>query len=525
MSDSMMSHTQSSARSLLPPGRPKAKGSPLGGQQAEGAAWEPFFPPLRFLLAPLVALTLAACAVGPDYQAPQAPVAEQYARQDAAAATLPVPEADAPFWQGLGDPLLQSLVEDALRANHDIRIALARYEQAAAVSRERRQDRFPTLSASGEISDRRASASQAPSMSRAERDGEQHGASLSAVWELDFFGRVRRAVEAQQAETDATAADLGGVQVAIVAELADAYFRLRGLQVQIQVARDNETNQGDTLRLIEALLDNGRGTSFDADRSRTQLALTRARIPPLEAEAAVAAHRIAVLTGRTPAEMAAVLDAPVALPVLPTQVNAGAPGELLRRRPDVAAAERRLAAATARIGVATADLFPRFTLGGLIGTQALGFGSLFERDSETRVISLGVGGNFLDIGRVRARIAAANSAAAENVALYERAVLRAMEETENALVRLSRAQAENGTLTQAAEASRRAANTARLQFEGGAINVLDVLDAERSRLEAEDLLAQSATRRATALVAVYKTLAGGWPDALPAPQGESVARR
>ena len=239
----------------------------------------------------------------------------------------------------------------------------------------------------------------------------------------------------------------------------------------------------------------------------------------------MAAHRIAVLTGRTPAAMAEVLDHPAALPELPAQINAGAPGDLLRRRPDVAAAERRLAAATARIGVAMADLFPRFTLGGLIGTQALGFGSLFERDSETRMISLGVGGSFLDVGRVRSRIAAANSATAENLAVYERTVLRAMEETENALVRLSRAQTENAMLVQATEASRRAAKTARLQFEGGAIHVLDVLEAERSRLESEDLLAQSATRRATALVAVYKTLAGGWSHALPGPQGEAVAQR
>jgi NodT family efflux transporter outer membrane factor (OMF) lipoprotein len=336
---------------------------------------------------------------------------------------------------------------------------------------------------------------------------------------------VRRSVESQRAETEASAADLAGVQVAMVAELTDAYFRLRGLQVQLQVARDNEINQADTLRLIEVLFENGRSTSFDADRARTQLALTRSRIPPLEAEAAVAAHRIAVLTGRTPAAMAEVLDHPAALPELPAQINAGAPGDLLRRRPDVAAAERRLAAATARIGVAMADLFPRFTLGGLIGTQALGFGSLFERDSETRMISLGVGGSFLDVGRVRSRIAAANSATAENLAVYERTVLRAMEETENALVRLSRAQTEYAMLVQATEASRRAAKTARLQFEGGAIHVLDVLEAERSRLESEDLLAQSATRRATALVAVYKTLAGGWSHALPGPQGEAVAQR
>jgi len=428
----------------------------------------------HLVLLPLVALTLAACAVGPNYKAPAAPQAVTYARQDPVAVSQLVPEADAQFWRELDDPVLHSLVENALHANHDIRIALSRYEQASALSRERRQDYYPTLGASGEISTQRASAAQAPDASRSDRDNDLHSAGLSVIWELDFFGRVRRSVESQRAETEASAADLAGVQVAMVAELTDAYFRLRGLQVQLQVARDNE---------------------------------------------------IAVLTGRTPAAMAEVLDHPAALPELPAQINAGAPGDLLRRRPDVAAAERRLAAATARIGVAMADLFPRFTLGGLIGTQALGFGSLFERDSETRMISLGVGGSFLDVGRVRSRIAAANSATAENLAVYERTVLRAMEETENALVRLSRAQTEYAMLVQATEASRRAAKTARLQFEGGAIHVLDVLEAERSRLESEDLLAQSATRRATALVAVYKTLAGGWSHALPGPQGEAVAQR
>ncbi|HII0585737.1 TPA: TolC family protein, partial [Pseudomonas aeruginosa] len=186
-----------------------------------------------------------------------------------------VPEADAQFWRELDDPVLHSLVENALHANHDIRIALSRYEQASALSRERRQDYYPTLGASGEISTQRASAAQAPDASRSDRDNDLHSAGLSVIWELDFFGRVRRSVESQRAETEASAADLAGVQVAMVAELTDAYFRLRGLQVQLQVARDNEINQADTLRLIEVLFENGRGTSFDADRARTQLALTR----------------------------------------------------------------------------------------------------------------------------------------------------------------------------------------------------------------------------------------------------------
>lgn len=480
---------------------------------------------LRWAIAPLLAAILSACAVGPDYVRPQTPADDAYLRQDPAAQNLPVPAADAAFWRSMGDPLLERLVDQALAANHDLRSAMARYEQAAALSRETRADRFPTLGASAEFTGVRNSQAQYPNLSRGERDGELHSASISAVWELDFFGRVRRGIEAQNAQTDATVADLAGVQVAIVSELADTYFRLRGVQVQLQVARDNAANQGDTLRLITALLDNGRGTSFDADRARTQLELTRSRIAPLEAEAAVAIHRLSVLVGQTPSALAPVLNQVIALPSLPAAVNPGAPGDLLRRRPDIAAAERRLASASARIGVATADLFPRFTLGGLIGTQALGLGSMFERDSETRLISLGIDGSFLDVARVRARIAAANADAAGRLADYEGTVLRAMEETENALVRLSRTQVENAYLNEAALASRRAADTARLQFDGGAISVLDVLDAERSRLEAEDLLARSSTRKATALVAVYKALAGGWPQAIPAAQGEAYAAR
>lgn len=473
---------------------------------------------------PLV-LLLSACVVGPDYQAPVMQLEPEYTHRNSINSSLAVPEADIQFWHNWDDPLLESLVETTLSSNHDIRIAMSRYEQARALTQQAGFDRYPTLAVSGEISKQRTSVAQAPGLSRSQRDGELHTAGLSAIWELDLFGRIRRSIESQQADAEAYAADLAGVQVAIVAEVVDAYFRLRGLQTQLQVARDNEINQADTLNLTTALFQEGRGTLFDTERTRAQLALTRSLIPPLQAEAAVTANRIAVLTGSEPAAMAKILDKPAALPTNPIIINTGVPSELLRRRPDVAAAERRLAAATARIGVATADLFPRFTLGGLIGTQALGFSTLFQRDSETRMVSLGIGGSFLDIGRVRSRIAAANAAAAENLAAYEQTVLLAIEETENALVQLSHAKAEQVILQQAAESSHHAAITARQQFKGGMIGILEVLDAERSKLEAEDLLAQSTTRQATALVAIYKTLAGGWPQLLPKPQGNAMAKQ
>jgi NodT family efflux transporter outer membrane factor (OMF) lipoprotein len=326
---------------------------------------------------------------------------------------------------------------------------------------------------------------------------------------------VRRSVAAERAEAEASAADLAVAQVTVVSELAATYFELRGAQERLRVARANAENQRDSLELVRVRLEHGRGTEFDTARARAQLESTLARIPALEAETAVAMHRIAVLTGRDTAAVVAELSQPQELPTVTQPISAGAPGDLLRRRPDVAAAERRLAAATARIGVATADLFPRFTLGGLIGTQAVDTADLFEGSSEQRLVMLGIDWSFLDVGRVRARIAAADADASADLARYEQTVLRAIEETENALVRYARSRAERNHRAEAAQAGAQAAGLARRRFEGGIVDFLEVLDAERSQLEAEDELAQSRTRSATSLVALYRSLAGGWPDRTP----------
>lgn len=457
----------------------------------------------------LAAVLLGACAVGPDYERPDVPAQETFARDDAVHFTNAA--MDAEFWRSLGDPLLTSLVDDALAANHDLRIALARYDRARALLGEASLDRFPTVTAGATAADQRASAGQLPGATRADRDVDSYDAAIAAAWELDFFGRVRRNVQGQRAEAAASAADVAVAQVAVVAELAQSYFRLRGLQQQLHVARSNADNQRGSLELVQARLDAGSGTQLDVAQAESQLENTLALIPALESEIAVAAHRIAVLTGRPPAALIAELEQAAPLPALPAQLPAGTPGELLRRRPDVLAAERRLAAATARIGVATADLFPRFTLAGLIGTQALETGALFERDSETRTVALGVDWTFLDVGRVRARIAAADADAAGNLASYEQTVLRALEETENALMRYARLQRERRHLEAAAAAGNEAARLARLRFDGGVADFLQVLDAERAQLETEDRLVQAETRSAVALVALYRSMAGGWP--------------
>lgn len=466
----------------------------------------------------LAGALLAACAVGPDHVRPSMPVPETYSSaqvQDAAAAPTPTPALDDAFLEGLGDPLLAQLVHDALRANHDLRISLSRVDRAGALLRGARFDALPTVTAQGEAADVRSSATQAPGVPRAERDGEQWSAGIAAGWELDLFGRVRRGIEAGRADAAASAADLRAMQVLIASEVVQAYVDLRGTQERLRVARANRDNQQRTLDLVQARLDGGIGTEFDTARVRAQFEATAARIPALEAREATAMHRLAVLGGRTPGALVEELSLAGPLPALPLRIDAGTPGDLLRQRPDIAAAEARLHAATARIGVATADLFPRFTLGGLIGSQAIDRGALFERDSETRIVALGIDWSFLDVGRVRARIAAADAEAEGELARYRQTVLLALEDAENALVRHARTRVEDAHLERAAIDGERAAQLARVRFEAGASGLLEVLDAERTQLQAQDAFAEARTRSVASAVALYKALAGGWPQLAP----------
>ena len=470
----------------------------------------------KLVLPSLLAVALSACAVGPDFVRPDMAVPGAFVQSPATTAVGTTLAVDPAFWTTFGDPQLSALVEQALDANHDLRIALASYDRANALLRGAKFDYFPTITASAEGSDGRASSDQMPGIGRDGRDGEAYSAGIQASWELDLFGRIRRGVEAGRADAAASAADLGAAQVAIVGQVARTYFDLRGLQERLRVARENAGNQRETLRLVEARLRAGRGTEFDTARARAQLETTSARIPALEAQVAFDMHRLAVLVGKTPGALVAELETPRALPELPSRLDAGTPGDLLARRPDVAAAEQRLHAATARIGVATADLFPRFTLGGLIGSQAIDTGALFERDSETRLVALGVDWSFLDVGRVRARIAAADAGASGALARYEQTVLQALEDTENALVRHARARVEDAHLQNAASDSARAADLAHVRFEGGAADLFEVLDAERTRLQAQDAFAAARTRTVVSAVALYQAMAGGWPAKLPA---------
>ena len=468
-------------------------------------------------LAFLAPLLLTACAVGPNYVKPETKVGDRFASFDAAAFTQD--QTVTRFWSLFGDDLLDSLVAEALAANHDLRIALARFTEARAARRQSRFDLFPTVTASGGYTKERFTEVQALAAGSPTRDQSFYDAGFDAIWELDLFGRVRRGVEARRADAESAEASLRDAQVIVIAEVARTYLELRGQQGRLAVARRNVQNQRESLDLANVRLDAGRGTELDTSRAQAQLNITLASIAPLEAAVAGSIHRLSVLTGRQPTELRDRLSPVRDLPVVPTVAAVGNPTDLLRRRPDIRVAERNLAASTARVGVAVGDLFPVVSFTGSVGFAATLSGDLGSSGTDIYRLAPGISWAAFDLGRVRARISGARARTEGVLAAYERAVLGALEETETALVFHARSKERLTYITAAADASASASRLARARYEGGISDFLQVLDAERTQLEAEDALAQSRTDVATSLVAVFKALGGAWVDApLPGAQ-------
>ena len=451
-------------------------------------------------------LALAGCAVGPNYKSPQSAAGQRFAWADQPALSTNSPT--SVWWRSFNDDTLNQLVDASLASNIDLRLASASLREARALRRLANFDLAPTVTAGAGYANQRGSPIFTPP--GIPRDVELYDAGFDATWELDLFGRVRRSTEAARAQAESFEAARRDVLISVVAEIVRNYFELRGTQHQLGVARRNATNQTETLRITEARLEGGRGSQFDVARAQSQLSSTLAIIPPLEAQVARAIHRLSVLTGQAPGALLNKLMSPAPLPNAPELLTIGNPTELLRRRPDVRVAERDLAVATARIGVATADLFPRVTFVGRIGVEAETFSGLTDPGAETWSFGPRITWAALDIGRVQARIKAADARADAQLANYERTVLGALEETENALVEWGREQARRDYLRQSAVASEEAAGLARQRYEAGAADFLNVLDAERVLLEGQNQLAASQTRAATALVAVYKALGAGW---------------
>ena len=452
-------------------------------------------------------IVLAGCAVGPDYHRPSIPVDAQYL--NIGQPGLAEGEALERYWTTFNDPLLDSLVDDAVGHNKDLATAAANLRAARAARRLAGFDQFPTVTFSGSYTHNLYAQQQLPGVDQHDREFDTADAGFQGLWELDLFGRVRRNVEAARADVGASVATLQDARVSVIAEVTRDYFVLRGLQDQLTLTQRNAESQLNTLKLTRVRLEAGRGNELDTARAEAQWRTTLASIPTLEASIATTTYRISVLTGRQPGALNEKLT-PQPAPDLPLLSSIGTPEVLLRRRPDVRIAERRLAGATARVGVAVGDLFPKVTLTGDFGYLAPTFGDLGQ--GEARFFSVGPGITWaaFDLGRVRARISTARAETDAALSTYEGAVLNALQDTEGALVSYGRSRSHRESLGAAAAASDKASDLARKRFEGGLVDFLEVLDAERTALTAELVFSQSRTDEATSLIAVYKALGAGW---------------
>ena len=459
---------------------------------------------LRPLLIAASTLTLAACAVGPTYHAPvEAPVTLTAVNPAAVSTETPEPT----WWRDFGDAELDALIEHALAANLDVRQAVARVDQARALFHDRQLDRAPRVTAAGGYS---RAYEQEVGFTNTPATVEQAQLGFDASWEIDLFGRVRHGIDAARADRDAAREDLEAVRISIVAEVARNYFELRGAQARRLVAEANAQTQRETLRLTTVRRTIGYEDPVDVASAQARLSATEALIPPLIADEKRAAQRLAVLAGQRPGAFDQELATAQAVqPAHATPLPVGDVSDLLRRRPDVRAAERRLAAETARTGVSTADLFPRVSVTGFIGLLSGDPSTLFTKKANAWTISPAVSWPGLDLGGAKARLRAQQAKGDEQLAAYQQTALQAIEDLQDAVTTYAQRQAELASLAEQVAAARRGSDLARARFKEGDIDFLRVLDADRTRLQAEDALAAAQTAANTDAVAVYKALGGG----------------
>jgi multidrug efflux system outer membrane protein len=461
----------------------------------------------------------AGCAVGPDYVKPTTEVPPQFVQSSALQGQIdtqsPVIEL---WWRSFNDQELDTLITQAIQSNNELESALARVNQARAARREAFLDLFPTVTSQGGYTRSYIPTSTfAGDAFRAEQShitNEFYSAGFDAFWELDLFGRVRRSVEASTAESAASVAGLHDAIRIVVSEVARNYFILRGTQQQIAVAQENARTQEQVVRVAQALFKGGQSTEFDVVRAKAQLSNTLAAVPALEARAQGALYRLAVLCGKQPAAVSPELAKTKPLPSYVGPVTIGDPAGLLQRRPDIKAAEMKLAAATAGIGVATGGLFPQVVFNGSISLQAPTVGDMTSGDNDAYRIFPTISWPALNLGRVFANIDQAKAITEGALAQYEQSVLIALEDTEAALAQFTAARQRRDLLQQSVDNSGRAVRIARTQYENGLVDLLPVLDAQRVALASQLELAQSQTELLTALVALFKALGGGWNDAV-----------
>ena len=453
------------------------------------------------------ALALAACAVGPDYRAPAPlpPAATSLTAADSNAAvnTNAVPDS---WWRLFNDRALDALVERALAYNSDLRIASANLQRARALLLEAGAGRLPTSTAS-------AAASRGRSEGGTGKVSDFYSVGFDASYEVDLFGGVSRSIEAARGEAGAAEAELDAARVSVAAETARTYASACGFGLQADVARETANLQQQTLGLTERLFQGGRTTRREVDQATVLVEQANAQIAIFEAERRSALYALAVLTGETPATVDDAASRCTMVPTITQPIPIGDGQALLARRPDIRAAERRLAADTARIGVATAALYPSVTILGSIGLGAGGVGDLGKDKSFSWSLGPLISWNFPFNGAARARVKQNEAIAEGSLASFDKAVLTGLQETQQGLARLAGALDQEAALGRALAASENAAFLSRKRFDHGADSFLDLLDAQRTLAGARSSLAAAQANLAEAQIALFKALGGGWSGA------------
>ena len=467
---------------------------------------------MRCCLVVLAALG-AGCSVGPDYRAPE-PVETGWAGSDDAANEAAA--YDPQWWRSFGDPVLDRLVTRAAADNLELAAAAARVRQARAQRRAARSTLFPSIGGEASYTNYQLSKNgpgitgDAVEQGLTERDDSFYTAGFDAAYEIDIFGGNRRRRESAAAGEQLALERRRGVMLTVVAEVAREYMELRGAQKRLAITEKNAALQRDLTALVERKYRAGLSRELDVVRARSQTRVVEALVPALRSQIRGSAYRLGVLTGQPPEALLEELLTSNPIPGAPEIVPVGLRSELLRRRPDVRAAERALAQASAEIGVATAEMFPKFVLAGDVAWESVDRGDWFDEDSQRWSLVPFVDWRIFEGGRLRAQVEFAEAISEEQAALYEQTVLAALADAEAALVSYGEERRTRRTLDEASAASERAAELARRLYDIGLSDFLDVLDAERRLVEVQDRQVQSETQVAVRLVGLYKALGGGW---------------
>ena len=459
------------------------------------------------VLTALIALLAFGCAVGPDYMAPEteAPEAWNTELKDGLKNNSPDPEVLSQWWTTLKDPVLSELVDRAVQGSLDLKLAKAKVREARARRGLSQTDYSPTVDVSGSISRYRTS-----QFTGYDTEQDLYSAEFDASWEIDVFGGTRRAVEAAQADLDQSQADLEDVLVSLTAETAQNYVEFRTYQTRLAVAEANLKAQEETLVLTTSRYQAGLDNELPMQQAQYNLESTKSQIPTLRAGLEAARNRLSVLTGQAPGALKDLLAKDGVVPAPPLSMAVGIPAEVLRRRPDVRSAERALAAQTARIGQAEAELYPKFSLLGTIGLESLKTEDFLKPEAIFSSFGPSVSWRIFDFGAVRKNIEIQNALQEQSLINYESVVLAALEEVENALTTYAEEQLRREKLEAAVKAAERAEKISRDLFQAGLVDFSNVLDAQRSLLSFQDELAVSEGTVTTNLITLYKALGGGW---------------